>query len=314
MDKQFVGIDVSKDKLDVAIRPAQQSFIVPNDEKGFAEIVKRLKDLDIELIVLEATGGFQIPVVTELVGAVLPVVVMNARQIRDFAKAVGILAKTDRIDANVIARFGETIRPEVRQIKDNELQLLSAFMVRRRQLISMITQEKNRLSMAPVSVRRSIKNTIEWLEKQLKEIDGDLERKVKESPVWRAKDELLQSMPGVGPVLSKIILCELPELGTLNRRKIAALAGVAPFNNDSGKRGGKRTIWGGRAGLRAVLYMGALAAIRFNPKFKDFYQKLRDAGKKPKQAIVACMRKLITTLNAMMKNNTKWDLKLAKTA
>jgi transposase len=313
MDKQFIGIDVSKGKLDVAIRPAQQSFILSNDEEGFAEIIKRLKDIEVELIVLEATGGLQIPVVSALMEKGFPVTVVNPRQVRDFAKAMGILAKTDRLDANVIASFGERIRPEVRKMKDEEHQLLSALMVRRRQLVGMITQEKNRLGVAQRHVKKSIEKTIELLQKQLKEIDDELEKEIKNSPIWREKDELLRSMPGVGPVLSKTILFELPELGTLNRQEVAALAGVAPFNYESGKYNGKRIIWGGRARLRAVLYMSAIAAIRCNPKFRNFYQKLRGSGKKPKQAIVACMRKMITTLNAMMKSNTKWDLGIAET-
>jgi len=272
--ENFVGIDVAKASLDIAILPEGKVWSCLNDEAEFKALVKQLYPRKPKLIVLEATGGLEVPVVTALASAGLPVVVVNPRQVRDFAKAIGHLAKTDRIDAQVLARFGEAVRPAIRTLKDAETRELDALLTRRRQLSDMLTAEKNRLSSAPKSVRKDIKNHIVWLEKRLRDANNGLSRAIKDSPVWREHDEILQSTPGVGPVLSVTLLAELPELGTLNRRKVAALAGVAPFNRDSGKFIGKRTIWGGRAEVRSVLYMSTLAAVRCNPVIRAFYDRL----------------------------------------
>jgi transposase len=307
----YVGIDVAKAQLDVAIHPQDEHWQLANDENGSAELAKRLQQLTPELIVLEATGGLEAAVTGVLAAAALPVVVVNPRQVRDFAKAKGILAKTDRVDAQVIAQFADVIRPAVRPLKDAQLQALNALVVRRRQLVEMLTAEKNRLTLAPKTVRRDIKQHIKWLERRLGDVNNDLNQAIKTSPVWREKDELIQSVPGAGPVLSVSLLSDLPELGMLDRRQIAALVGVAPFNRDSGAYRGRRVIWGGRADIRAVLYMSALSAIRCNPVIKTFYQRLVAAGKAHKLALTACMRKLLTILNAIVKNGTPWQNKMA---
>ncbi len=307
MKECFVGIDVSKDKLDVAVIADGEQWCVGNNETEISSLVERLKRLTPTLIVLEATGGLEILVTASMSSADLPVAVVNPRQVRDFAKATGKLAKTDTIDAGVLALFAQRIRPEPRPVKDRDQQELTDLLARRSQLVAMLVAEKNRLSSAPKAVRTDIKEHIDWLEKRIKESDGNLEKLVKKSPVWREKDALLRSVPGVGPVLSLSILSGLPELGDLNRKKIAALVGVAPLNCDSGKYRGKRIIWGGRADIRSNLYMGALAAIRYNPVVEAFYRRLLAAGKKPKVAITACMRKLLTILNAMIKNSTPWN-------
>ena len=312
-DKEiFVGIDVSKSRLDIAVRPDNAHWFCGNDDAGINESVTRLRKQQPTLIVLEATGGLEIPLVAALAHAALPVVVMNPRLVRDFAKASGQLAKTDRIDAGVLAWFGEALRPEVRPLKDPETQSLAALLTRRRQLTEMLTAEKNRLSSAPKAVRKDIKAHIAWLEKRLKDVDTGLRSAVQESPLWRAHDKILQSAPGVGPVLSTTLMAVLPELGTLNRRQIAALSGLAPFNRDSGKFRGKRAIWGGRAEVRAVLYMGTLAAVRCNPVIRIFYQRLIAAGKQHKVAMTACMRKFLTILNIMIKNGTSWQYQPAR--
>ena len=243
-----------------------------------------------------------------LAGAGLPVVAVNPRQVRDFAKATGRLAKTDALDAAVLALFADRIRPEVRPLPDEETRELEALVVRRRQVVDMITAEKNRLGAAPPSkrVRTAIGKTIKWLQKQLEEIDNDLDGAVRKSPVWREKEDLLKSVKGVGRVMSRTLLSLLPELGTLGRRQIAALVGVAPLNRDSGTQRGRRIVWGGRANVRAVLYMSALAAARSNPTIRAFYKRLVAAGKLPKVALVACMRKLLTILNAILRTNTPW--------
>lgn len=305
MSECFAGIDVSKATLDVVMRPSDEHWTVNNDEKGFAEIIEHLKE--VKLVVLEATGGLQVAVTAALLNAGIPVVAVNPRQIHDFAKAIGVLAKTDHVDAKVIARFAETVRPQVRSIKDEEMQQLEAIVVRRRQLSSMLTEEKNRLHMASKQIKKKIEEHIEWLQKRLHEIDKEMDGLIKNSPAWREKQELLNSVPGVGPVLTATFLSELPELGTLDRRKIAALVGVAPFNRDSGKFKGTRSVWGGRAAVRAVLYMSTLSAMRFNPAIKEFYQRLLASGKKPKLAITACMRKLLTIINSIVKTGSPWQ-------
>jgi transposase len=304
--ENFIGIDVSKHQLDVAVIPSGDSVGFANNDDGISFLLGFIKPFSPTLIVLEATGGLETSVVGALAADGLPVVVINPRQIRDFAKATGRLAKTDSIDAQVIACFGEAIRPEIRPLKTLEARKLDALNTRRRQIVEMLTAEKNRLGSAPQWIRKDIQNHITWLEKRLKKANSDLNKAIKKSPLWRENEGILQSMPGVGPVLSTSLLSDLPELGTLNRKQIAALVGVAPLNRDSGLFRGRRTIWGGRANVRAVLYMSTLAAVRCNPKIKAFYNRLSNAGKVHKAAMTACMRKLLTILNAMIKNRMYW--------
>jgi transposase len=301
-----VGIDVSKASLDVAVRPSSERFSVPNDDVGHKELRKRLLKLKPERVVLEPTGGYEARIVQVLVAAKLPVVVVNARQVRNFAQALGRLAKTDRIDADVLAHFGEANHPEIRAFPDEHLVELEARVNRRRQLVEMRAGEIKRKQTAPVAVHGNIDELIEFLDKQLVDIDDDLQKLIKKTPAWRESDELFQSVPGVGPVLSSTLTALVPELGQLNRKQIAALIGVAPFNNDSGKAQGKRTTWGGRASVRAVLYMAACAATRFNPVIAALYGRLTEAGKPPKVALVACMRKLLVILNAMKRDKHAW--------
>jgi len=303
----FVGIDVSKDRLDVAVLPSEESWSTANQDEDIQSLVKRIRSLKPELIVLEATARLEMPLVGALAARGLPVAVVNPRQVREFARASGILAKTDRIDAQVLARFGEKMRPEVRPLKDKETQELTALMTRRRQLVAMLVAEKSRLAAAPQAVRKDIKTHIAWLERKLSKMNDHLADKIKNSPVWHEKDALLQSVPGVGPVLSTSLMADLPELGTLNRRQIAALVGVAPFNRDSGAFRGKRCVWGGRGRLRSTLYMATLAATRSNPAIRTFYHRLCEAGKPRKVALTACMRKLLTILNAILKSQTPWQ-------
>lgn len=309
----FVGIDVSKAVLDIAVAPTGDAWSVPNSTEGIRQLVGRLREVSPKLIVLEASGGLERRAIAALAGAGLPVVAVNPRQVRDFAKATGRLAKTDAIDAAVLALFADRIRPEVRPLRDEQTQELEALVIRRRQVVDMITAEKNRLAAAPPSkrVRTAIGRTIKWLQKQLEEIDSDLDGAVRSSPAWREKDDFLQSAKGVGKVLSRTLLSMLPELGTLGKKQISALVGVAPLNRDSGTQRGRRSIWGGRAHVRAVLYMSALAAVRFNPVIRAFHQRLVAAGKIPKVALVACMRKLLTILNAMIRNRTRWSSEIS---
>ena len=303
----YVGIDVSKSSLDVATVPTGESWSESNDEKGSGKLVARLSKLDPRLIVLEATGGYESLVAVDLAAADLPVVVINPRQVRDFAKAIGRLAKTDAIDAHVIALFGEAVKPDVRPLKDAQTAEISALISRRRQLIGMIVSEKNRLSLAARNVRRGIVSHIKWLEKQICEVVGQMVKIVKEVSVWREEANVLRRVPGLGRVLPTTLLAYLPELGKLNRHQIAALAGLAPFNRDSGMFRGRRSVCGGRAEVRSVLYMGVLAAIRYNPVIKSHYQRLRESGKPAKVAITACMRKMLVILNTMMKSRMKWQ-------
>jgi len=304
----FIGIDVSKAVLDIAVAPTGDGWSVPNSAAGVQELVARLREIAPRLVVLEATGGLERRAVAALAGAALPVIAVNPRQVRDFAKATGKLAKTDAIDAAVLALFADRIRPEVRPVKDEQTQELEALIVRRRQVVDMITAEKNRLLAAPPSklVRTAIGRVIKVLQKQLEEIDADLDNSVRGSPVWREKEDLLRSVPGVGKVLSRTLLSLLPELGTLGKKQVAALVGVAPLNRDSGTQRGHRFVWCGRAHVRAVLYMSALVATRFNPVIRAFHARLIAAGKLPKVALVACMRKLLTILNAMVRAKTPW--------
>ena len=305
----FIGIDVSKAQLDICVRPLARRESLANDEVGVRTLVKEVRELQPALIVLEATGGVERQVVRALASEELPVVVVNPRQVRDFAKATGRLAKTDRIDAEVLARFGEAVPPELRPLPDVCSQELRALVVRRRQITEMIVAERNRLSGASKRVRKRIDAHIRWLEAELDRADKDLDQNIAQSPIWREKEDLLKSVPGIGPVISRTLLAELPELGRFNRKQIAALVGVAPLNWDSGIFRGRRAIWGGRSAVRAALYMAALVASRRNAVIQDFYRRLRHTGKAPKVALVACMRKLLTILNAMIKHKAHWSLK-----
>lgn len=305
----YVGVDVSKDQLDVKVLPVNEARQFSNDDSGIKTLVTFTKKIDPQLIVFESTGGLEMLAVSSLVENHLPVVVVNPRQVRDFAKASGRLAKTDSIDADTIARFARDIRPEIRPIKDEHAQLLSALNARRRQIVDMLVAEKNRLYTAPKPNIKSIKKHLQWLEKSLQDINKDIDKTIRKSPTWRESDKILQSFRGVGPVVSAALLCDLPELGTLNRKKIATLVGVAPLNCDSGRFRGRRRIKGGRANVRRKLYMAAVASLRHNPMMKDFYDRLILAGKPPKVALTACMRKILTILNAMMKNRTYWIAK-----
>lgn len=303
----FVGIDVSKAQLDVAIRPTGERESVANDKVGIKALVKRLAKIQPTLIVLEATGGYERQVTRALVSADLPVVVVNPRQVRDFAKATGQLAKTDSIDAAVLAHFAEAVRPELRPLPDAVTLDLRALTSRRRQILEMIGAENNRLAMTSKAVRKRISAHIHWLKQDLERADQDLDRSIQQSPIWKKNEDVLRSAPGIGPVTSRTLLAELPELGTLDRKQISALAGVAPFNRDSGSLKGRRSIWGGRAPVRCALYMATLVATRRNSVIRDFYQRLRAKGKLFKVALVACMRKLLTILNSMIKHKTSWS-------
>ena len=303
----FVGIDVSKDCLDVAVRPTGEAWQVSHDSRGINDLVERLGELAPQLVVLEATGGMEMALAGELAASQLAIAVVNPRHVRDFARAAGKLAKTDALDAQVLAHFAEAMRPASRPLPDDASQELRALMARRRQLVEMITAEKNRLRTAAPRIRPKVQEHIRWLEESLKDLDRDMGDFMRSSPMWRDKDQLLRSTPGVGPVLSMTLLSDLPELGALNRGEIAALVGVAPFNRDSGALRGKRTVWGGRRQVRAALYMAALVATRYNPVLRDFYQRLCEAGKPKKVALTACMRKLLTILNVMVKHNRHWN-------
>lgn len=302
-----VGIDVSKQSLDVVVRPANEAFCLPRDDNGIAALVARLAALSPARIVLEATGGFEQAVAAALAAAGLPVVVVNPRQVRDFARALGQLAKTDAIDAKVIALFAERVAPPIRPLRDAETRLLDELVTRRRQLIEMIVAEGNRarqLTSAPLKSR--IERHRAALQKELSEIERELDHTIRSTPIWCETHALLTSVPGVGDTLARTIIAELPELGTLDRRKAAALVGVAPFNRDSGKWRGRRSVWGGRAAVRAVLYMGAVTAARCNPVLQAFYRRLVETGKPKKLALTAVMRKLVAILNAILRDRRPW--------
>jgi len=304
---RFVGIDVAKAHLDVAERPELASRRVSNDEPGITALVERLAVAPPTLIVLEATGGLEGPVVAALSAAGLAVAVVNPRQVRDFAKAVGHLAKTDALDAQVLAHFAEAIRPAPRPLPEAERQALAALVTRRRQILTMLVAEQQRLGTAALALRPRIEAHIAWLRQERDDLDRALRHQVRQSPAWRADDELLQSVPGVGPVLATTLIAELPELGRLDRKQIAALVGVAPFNCESGILRGRRIIWGGRAQVRAALWMGTLVAVRHNPVIRAFYARLLAAGKAKKVALTACMHKLLTILNALLRQRTAWN-------
>ena len=302
----YVGIDVAKDQVDVAVRPSGRVWSVSYDEAGIAGLVDELNKLAPEAVIAESTGGLELALVAALAAASLPVAVINPRQARDFAKSTGQLAKTDRLDAQVLAHFGEAVRPAMRTLPDSDTHALGSVLVRRRQVMDILVAEKNRLSRATSEVRPRIQAHITWLEDELGDLDTDLRDRVRKSPLWREKDDLLQSVPGVGQQVSLTLIAYLPELGTLNRKQIAALVGVAPFNRDSGPRRGRRSVWGGRARVRSALYMGALVASRRNPALREFYQRLLDAGKPKKVALTACMRKLLIILNSMVRTGERW--------
>lgn len=311
----FVGIDVAKAELVVSVLPSAQRFAVTNDEVGVRTLVERLRPVAPQLVVLEATGGYELLAVAALAAAALPVVVVNPRRVRDFAKATGQLAKTDRIDADILARFADVVRPEVRLIPDAAAHELDALLTRRRPLLEMLQAERNRVGQVfgtgKKQVRKSLKAHITFLERELRTTDTELGEMVRQSPVWRERDELLRSVPGVGPVLSRTLLADLPELGRLSRRAIAKLVGVAPLSRDSGTMRGRRFVQGGRAAVRGVLYMAALVATRRNTVIREFYLRLVAAGKPKKLALVACMRKLLTILNTMVRTNTTWSVNAA---
>ncbi len=303
----YIGIDVAKAKLDIAVRPSAQQWVVANDEEGIAALVERVGTLHPTLIVLEATGGRELPVAAALATGGLAVAVVNPRQVRDFARAVGQLAKTDALDAQLLARFAEVVRPQPRPLPDAQAQELSALLARRRQLIGMRTAERQRLETALPTVHAHIQRHVAWLEDEIADLDRALRGAVQASPLWRERDDLLRSVPGIGPATALTLLAEVPELGHLDRKAIAALVGVAPLACESGTLRGRRVVWGGRARVRAVLYMAALVATRHNPTIRAFYQRLCAAGKPKKVALTACMHKLLLIANAILRHQTPWS-------
>ncbi len=304
----FVGIDVAKAQLDIAVRPTGDRWAVTNDETGMAALVAPLQTMAPTLMVLEATGGYQRAVVAALAAAGLPVVVVNPRQARDFAKAIGQLAKTDVLDARTLAHFADAVRPTPRPLPDAQTEELRALLARRRQLVAMRTAEQNRLDGASQRLRVDIQAHLTWLDTHLATLDDDLDTALRASPIWREHETLLRSVPGIGPVCTRTLLLDLPELGTVSRQRLAALVGVAPFHRDSGTMRGVRATWGGRAHVRTTLYMSTLVAVRYNPVLKRFYERLCAAGKAKKVALTACMRKLLTILNAMVKHQKPWHV------
>lgn len=307
----WVGIDVAKAQLDIAIGAEGESWSVPNDEAGIEALLTKLRSCTCGLIVLEATGGYEVPVVSALAAAGLPVVVANPRQIRNFARATGQLAKTDRLDARILALFAERIRPEVRPLPNDAARLLEALLTRRRQISGMIVAERNRQGFAPAPLKKRIEAHIRWLQRELDGVDADLGKAIQASPVWRAKDTLYRGVPGIGPVISRTLIADLPELGHLTHREIAALVGLAPLARDSGTLKGKRMVFGGRAPVRSALYMAALVGAKHNPIIRAYYLRLCERGKPPKLALTACAHKLLTTLNAMARSGEPWRIQNA---
>ncbi len=304
-----VGVDVSKKQLDISV--SDQQWSVPNDILGIDELVQQLKQMDVRMVVLESTGGLERPLMTELYAAGIPFSLVNPGRIREFAKSIGQLAKTDKIDARLLVRYGEATNPAISRLPSEAGQLLSALITRRRQVIDMLTQEKNRWDTCHTVARESLKRVMAVFEDEIADIDRQLSVLIREIPEYREKAQLLQTVPGVGVVLTMTLLAEVPEIGTVDRKHIASLVGVAPFNKDSGRHRGKRSIRGGRAAVRSVLYMAALSAIRHNPTIRGFYNRLLDYGKPKKVAIVACMRKLLTILNAMIRSMAPFQPSLA---
>jgi transposase len=309
MSELYVGIDVSKDQLDIALSDGRD-LQLSNNGAGHERLCEQLLADRPKLIVMEATGGFERTLAVDLAGHGLALRIVNPRLVRHFAKAAGLLAKTDKIDAQVLVRFAQAMKIEAREPVSEQQRVMQALMARRRQLTEMLVMERNRLPGAHTAVRSQIQRTVDWLQKQLASTDKDTDEALKSCGVWREKVELLESVPGIGRVTSLSLLATLPELGTLNRRQISALAGVAPFNRDSGQMRGRRSVYGGRAATRSALYMAALVGARYNPVLRNFYQRLRQAGKPGKVALVACMRKLLTILNVMLRERTSWSPKL----
>lgn len=310
MEVGFAGIDVSKDRLDIVVLPSGEAWSLKYDEPDLKALVQKLGEIHLESVTVEATGGLERNLVATLAAASIPVVVVNPRQVRDFARATGQLAKTDSIDARMLALFGQRVRPELRELPDEQTQALEALLGRRRQIIDMLVAENNRVDLASPHIMKDLKAHIRFLEKRLEKADAEIDAAIKASPVWRAKDKLLRSVPGVGPVLSRTLLAELPELGRLKNNEISKLVGVAPLNRDSGRFRGTRHIWGGRASVRSVLYMAAFSATRCNPVIKAYYNRLIASGKPHKVALVACMRKLLITLNSMARSGQSWAPRL----
>ena len=306
-NKVFVGIDVSKKRLDVALWPSRKHFYEPNTQAGIQALVERLQDLQPQMIVMESTGGYEIPVALALVQAQLPAVIMNPRLIRDFARSTGKLAKTDKIDAQVLAQYAAVVQPELRAWKEVELLELQSLLGRRRQLQEMAMMEENRLHMATSRVRPSVESALHHLKKLLADLDREIDDFIRRTPLWQEKAEILQSVPGIGPVTAMKLIAYCPELGHLDCKAIAALAGVAPINWNSGQHRGKRRIRGGRSEVRKALYMAALVASQFNPVIRAFYQRMKQAGKPAKVALTACMRKLLVIVNAMLKHKSLWS-------
>ena len=303
----YIGVDVSKDHLDVAVRPTDEAWRVDNNDTAIKNLVSKLRGLEPALVLMEATGSYEMALAGALQVADMPIRVVNPRQARDFAKSTGRLAKTDSIDAEALAQFAEAVRPEPRRLPDEQTQRLSAILTRRSQIVGMLTAEQNRLRQSPHPVRRRVQVHVNWLKRELSDIEGDLTEAIIESSMWRTKDNILRSVPGVGPVVSLTLLAELPELGTLNRKRIATLVGVAPLNRDSGIFRGRRMVWGGRERVRKAFYMAALTATRHNPAIRSFYLKLLANGKAEKIALTACMRKLLLILNNMVRHGTLWN-------
>jgi len=305
-NERFIGIDVSKTSLDTAVWGEEEGWQHTNDREGIADLVAKIKGLSPNLIVVEATGGLEVDVVAALAVAGLPVVLMNPTRIRSFARSAGTLAKTDKIDARMIAHFAQAVRPEVRDFPSEEAEHLAALVGRRRQIIEILVAERNRLHTAPSHVRERITKHIDWLKAELAALNEEIDEFIKQNPLWREQEKLLRSVPGLGPITAAVLLAELPELGKLNRQKIAALVGVAPYNRDSGPRKGKRRIYGGRSGVRSTLYMATLSATRHNPVIRAFYERLVGRGKEKKVALTACARKLLVIMNAMLRQAQPW--------
>jgi len=307
-EERSIGIDISQASLDVAVVPSGAQWQVESSDAAIDALVKRLAELQPTRIVLEATGGYELPLVAALASATLPVVVVNPRQVREFARATGRLAKTDALDAQVLAQFGAAVRPPLRPLPDAATREVSALLARRRQLVEMRSAEQHRLSRAHERVRPSIRELVHFLDKRIKELDRELHDRLRGSPVWREKEDLLRGIPGVGPVLSTTLLADVPELGSIGHKQLAALIGVAPLNRDSGKWRGTRTTWGGRAHVRAVLYMATTIAVKHNPSVRSLYERLLSAGKPRQVALVACMHKLLTICNAIVHTKRSWRL------